>query len=170
MTLRRPLVCITGTVQELPTGDTIAGAPEGGGSGGGMTPEQAMQLAFLVQNAKSSTLFTAPVISRVESFNFLDNNSLALYYFQYSTEVPGYRKGLYLFAESIDVNWGDGTSETLERVCEDYGNVSGGLDPNTGEYNPLHIFPGPGTYTLTFQGRNVYGLGNVLSYELTVSE
>ena len=111
MTLRRPLVCITGTVQELPTGDTIAGAPEGGGSGGGMTPEQAQKLQFLLDSSRVS--LTPPDKIQINGVDVTETDSLSVLYMYISMvlRIPT-SLGItetYAPPNTVEVDWGDGS-------------------------------------------------------------
>ena len=172
MTLRRPLVCITGTVQELPTGDTIAGAPEGGGSGGGMTPEQAQRLQFLSEI--SGFALTPPDKIQINGVDVTETDSLSVLYMYISMvlRIPT-SLGItetYAPPNTVEVDWGDGSpsdswpgwifsqpSPTISHYDEDLG----------GEL-PLHTYAAPGTYTITLIGTNAYGTGTPNTYELTV--
>lgn len=77
MATRRPLVVIDGIRQELPVGDTIAGAP-GGGSGGrglatidlGSTP----QSSFVVTVTDASITSTSDITAYVMAESTVDNN------------------------------------------------------------------------------------------------
>ena len=176
MTLRRPLVCITGTVQELPTGDTIAGAPEGGGSGGGLTPEQEKAFEYIRTRAEyghlssGGLLFAAPGAVQI-SYPYFEEPLILL---RLSLDFRVYREGdsgAFQWAppDNIVIDWGDGSDPTSFegwRVENAEWSLSTRMDD--GSYVPLHTYAAPGTYTITLTGTNAYGVGTPNTYELTV--
>lgn len=130
----------------------------GGGGGGGMTPLQVEKLETLV-TLSGGWLDQPPVISwapdnpiindvRVELVFNVDDVSCASEY------MAEYQQGQVILACVVDIDWGDGNSETFEK-------------PSSLVFN--HTYDEPGEYTiqvvLTHQG----GESNTLTAEVTAT-